>query len=479
MIALVVGVALVCGLGFAAYQFVGKPILEKQKRLRTLQDEVADLDATKDQVRAKNRRLVDLYKRSLPPDVEFAKREYDSLLVRLLDESDAPRGFIIKDESSKATSAAPLPRLNPENNADKTPAYTKVAFRIEMAKTNLDVVVNFLKRYYQLNLLHQITLLEMKREGTADLGKDGRPAGERDDLKVTIVTEAIIINGTPGRRSLLPIPPSNGAVLGGAGLWAMSESPAVGRNIVPQQFEPILAYKPARDYFLMQAKDPFHGSLPPPPAPVQKKAEVVVAPPPKPDFGQFIKFISLTHTTEGDEHAARVTVYDRINNEEYEITFTRSGEKLKPVVRKFYFIGDVKKGPLRSDTLDIDNSSMINKHSFKLWGLDGNDLIVSEKKVISADAGKVSAPGGGQDRSARGPRPTLPAPDPKAAVIGGAVAVPQAVEKYYRWGNGLRLSELVELTPKEAEKAVQRAQGSLIDRAAAEVNANPMATSGR
>lgn len=468
MLALVFGTLLLAGGGFAAYQVVGKPILDKKKRLATLEEEALAVEDRLTDVRLKNKRLTELYQRGLPGDVEFAKREYDSLLYKMLEEAGAPRGFIVKDESAKVSSAAALPMLNPEVKADKTPAYTKVAFRIEMKRADLEAVTEFLKRYYRLNLLHQITFLEIKREGSADLTKDDRPAREREDLTVNIVTEAIIINGTPARRTLLPIPPSNGAALGGAGLWAMTQTPAVGRSIVPHQFEPALAFKPTRDYFLMAAKDPFHGALPVPKPPVVKKDEVVVVPP-KPDYSEHIKYSTLFRTTDGDEQSVEILVRDQINNEDYELTLTQAGERVKAVVRKYYFIGGVKKKPVRSDTLDIDNSSMSTKHSFKVHGLDGNALILSEKAVPKA------AEPAKDGRPARGPRPA----DPMAAVVGGMAAVPQAVERFYRWENGQKLNEIVELTGKEAEKAVQRAQAGLFDRAATDPAADPMAASGK
>jgi hypothetical protein len=480
---LALGVLGVGGVGFAAYSFGVKPVLAKREQLKTLQGEVEWKQESKEKVQRSNQqRLKEYHARSLPGgEVEFSWREYQLLIERLLDEAKAPpRGYTIQRDAAHA-SVAGVPLLNPDDKKDKTPAYTKIAYKVEMKRVSLDVVTEFLARYYRSNLLHQITLLEVKRDGQVDLGEDKRPHPERDDLNVTLITEAMILNGAPARKTILAIPPSNGAVLGGASLWAMEQTPSVGRTITPQWFEPILANKPARDYLLVAARDPFHGTLPvpPPPAPPPVKVEQVI--PPKPDYGDLIYYTTKYKRYEGAEQSAELCIRDKINNEDYEIFLTQSGERVKVVVKKFYFVGGKKKLADRGDLLEIANSSMRNKHKFTVYGLDDDAIIVGEKPSGLAELVKGAEPprddrngGGGRPGSGpgrgNGPKTPLPPADPKAAVLGGAGAVlaPRA-ERFYRWEYGQPLNKLVELQGKEAEKAVQRAQSSLF--AAAPVDA--------
>ena len=467
MMVLVLGALFLGGLGFAAYTLAVKPLIVKQKSLTNLAGEVVELNGEKLVVEERNQRLKDLYKRSLPPDPNFAKQEYGSLLIQLLEEANA-RGFSVDYDAGKSENKTGIPFLNPDNRLDKTPIYQRVVFSIHMKRTSLSVVMDFLKNYYKLNLLQQITMLEIKRDGSVDLQKDDRTANERTDLTVNITTEAIILNGTPTRKTLLYIPDANGAVLGGAGLYDMRETPSVGRDIVPYAFEKQLAAN--RDYLLIQAKDPFHGSLPPPPAPTPPPAVVVQVTPPKPDYSPFIRYSTLFRTTEGGEHTADVLIRDQINNEDYAITLTQSGEKVKVLVKKWYFIGPKAKLAGRGEELEISNAVMRTAHKFKVYGLDGDALIIGEKPSGLDSFAKTpdtkAIPGGVRPgRNMPGAtRVILPPPDPKAAVVGGLVVTAPQQEKIYRWENGRKLNEIVELKGKEADKAIQRAQSGFLDR---------------
>ena len=204
---------------------------------------------------------------------------------------------------------------------------------MEIKHTDLGVVTDFLARYYKTNLLHQITLIEVKRDGQPDLSEDKRAWKERDDLHVTLVSEAIVLNGAPERRTILAIPTANGAALGAAGLWTMEQNPSVGLAITPQVFEQVLANKPARDYLLIAAKDPYHGTLPKPQPKLQPVERTDPIIPPKPDYGEHILYTTMFGTSDGSEQTAELTIRDKINNEDYEITLSRSGEKVKAVVK--------------------------------------------------------------------------------------------------------------------------------------------------
>jgi hypothetical protein len=480
MMVLVLGVLLLGGLGFAGYTLLAKPILDKQKNLRAATAQVDEMEADRDTVMVRNQRLTQLYQRSLPGgDVQFAKQEYDAILLQLLQESNAPRGFNLEFDQGKSANTTGIPMLNPEVRQDKTTTYQRLVFKIGLKQASLSMVMDFLKRYYRLNLLHQITLLEIKRDQGVSLNKDERNVNERNDLTVNITTEAIILNGTPARKTLLAIPDANGAVLGGAGLFDMKETPSNGREVMPTQYEQIIAKfnNQERDYKVIAAKDPFHGTLPVPPPPEEKKAAPIIVAPPKPDFSGSIWYSSLFRTTAGDEHKATVFIRDIANNEDYTLELTQSGERLKVVVEKYEFNSHKidptkrKERMYRQDTLEISKYTMRTKHLFTVYGLDGDALIVGEKPTGLSAASKADeprGPNGARTTPGRGgpssPRPVLPL-DPKAAVVGGLVVTAPQKERIYRWENGKKLSEIMELKGTEAEKAVQRAQSSLLDRA--------------
>jgi hypothetical protein len=488
---LVLAVLALGGAGFAAFTFGVKPILAKKKELQDLTVEVEVKHDQQQKVARENKKRLDEYNlRSLPPNMEFSRREYQSLLYKTLEQAHAPNSVTVSWDAAKANPAG-IPQLYPEDKKDKTPIYTKVAYKIEMKKVDLGIVTDFLKRYYDLNLLHQITFFEIKREGSVDLGQDKRHWEQRDDLTVTIVTEGMMLNGAPARNTLLPVSPSYGAVVGGYAWYGMGQSTRIGQQLGAHPFEQVTS---KRNFYDLAARDPFHGSLYDPPPPKIEAIAEPPPPPPKPDYSEFIQYTMGIKTTEGNEHTARVTIRDKINNEDYELELMQIGEKLNVVVRKFWFIGGKKQTPTRSDMLEISHTSMSNKHKFKVYGLDGDSLILGEKPSGLAELTKAAggsgsgfggpgggfggpgAGGGGRGGGRGGPsvRTPLPPADPQAAILGGygAVTAPRP-EKIYRWKDGDTLNKIVELKDKEAEKAIQRAQSSLIS--TAESATDPMA----
>ncbi len=489
LMVLVLGVLLLGGVGYAAYALVAKPVLEKQRQVTALQDEVDGLEDAKAGVELRNsRRLNELHQRSLPGGgADFARQEYDAVLYRLLQESNVPAGFTLDHDDAKSKNTTGIPFVNPTDPKDKTLAYQRLAFKIGMKRASLQVVTDFLKRFYRLNLLHQVTFLELKRDGAIDLGKDDRWFTQRTDLTVNIHIEAIILNGTPARKVLLSIPTENVAVLGGAGLWAMQQTPSAGRSVVPPEFEPLLANKPPRDYLLIAARDPFHGSLPVPDPPQEKKPPPVKVEPPKPDRSTEIYYSTKFGTTEGTEETVQLLIRDKFNNEDYEISLAQRGERVAAVVKKFEFNAH-KIDPTKrktqlerwDDKLEIAKYTMSTKHNFRVYGLDGDALVVGEKPSGLAELAKAAGDspaafdgpgrtpprnggGGAPSATRRGP---LPPPAPEAALLGGLAVTAPRPEKIYRWNHGDPLSKIVELKGKEAETAVRRAQTSLLDRAA-------------
>ena len=443
-------------LGASVYLLV-LPMLEQRRINRALEAENVELRDNFERQQTKNKRtMATLLPRSLPADLDLGKREYESALGRLLTESKVPAGFTLRE---KAPDAKGIPEL-----AKNRPAYTKIAFTITMSKVDIGTVMAFLKRYYDLNLLHQITTFTVKRDDNSKITDDNRPAKDRTDLNVTLVTEAIMLDGAPSRKTLLPAPISGGSVLGGAGLYALENySAQIGRGIAPYPLVKVLATA-VRDYAAVTARDVLHGKLPAPP-PIKPPAPVKPPdppPPPGPDISPYIRLVSIVKSSDGSAH---VELTDLWNNFDFEINLTQTGEKLiAKAIRyrkekqsdKFPNGRVVDEGFPGGGMLAFSDEKSRTKHLFKIYGIDGIALILSE--TAGVEPKPASKPGFG--------KPTKPPVDPRPAILGGfsaaATSLPK-IEKFYRWEVGVPLKDIKELKPEEAQKAILRALGGLLE----------------
>lgn len=249
---LVAGIVAAAG-GFVGYQFVYSPLQAKSGEAAQLEQETRDLGAKLKQFQKDAKRLAEAKRRSLPADPSVAAREYYAAIQQLLVDAKVAAGFVISPSSADNRTTPVL--------AGKTPAYTKVILNVEFKKADMWQVHDFLTGYYKLNLLHQITALNIKTDD--DTGGAARKAGGRNDLTVTLTTEGIILDGAEPRQTLVTVPLGFAAVGGFAGHSAVSLTPEAGRGINPIQFVPVLATKP-RDYTWIVFKDIFHGPYPKP-----------------------------------------------------------------------------------------------------------------------------------------------------------------------------------------------------------------------
>ncbi|MDB5307518.1 MAG: hypothetical protein JWO38_1720 [Gemmataceae bacterium] len=264
---LLIGLILLGVGGVGGYMLVYEPVQRKWAEAAKLEEEVADLDGKLAQAGKDVPRLADARRRSLPPDQTLSRREYGEMMSRLLLRANVPLGFRVTERSPDA---AGVPLL-----AAKKPAYTRVVYEIAFEKADMWAVHDFLAAYYKLNLLHQITALEIKTD-TAQTGTQRKAAPDRKDLSVKVTTEAIVLDGAEPRRTLLPVPTAFAAAGGFAGYHALALTPEAGRGLTPVQLAPVLS--PARrDSTLIVQNDIFHGPLPPPPPlQVEKIADVSV-----------------------------------------------------------------------------------------------------------------------------------------------------------------------------------------------------------
>ncbi len=245
---------MVLGVGGAGgYLLVWSPLEKQREAELALQTEIADLETNERAQLANAKKLANARTRSLPADLDLARNEYVVALGRLLDTAGAPKGYTISAKQESSTNSKQVPEISKGK-----PVYTRIVCTVQVKKADMWVVKDFLKGYYDLGLLHQITHFSIKKEDEG--AKNG---AKRNDLTVDLTTEAIIVDGAENRRTLLRIPNAYGAA-GGGGLYAaMTSQKEYGRGIAPQVLNSVLAK--GRDYSLIVLKDPFNGPLAPPP----------------------------------------------------------------------------------------------------------------------------------------------------------------------------------------------------------------------
>ena len=435
--ALLGGVLVLAVAGFVGYFFVYEPLQGKSAQADALALEVADQEAKLLKVRKELPRYQLAVRRSLPANVDQSRQEYDAVVTQLMRDAKVPRTSLTV--KPKAVEGKAAPELSP-----KRPAYTRVGLEVTLTKVSLATVIDVLKRYYQLNLLQQITKFSVKK---SDQAKDAVPprgslVADRADLDVTLVTEAIILDGAETRRSLLPVPLGFGAVGGGAGLQTLEQSPGPARGLTPLQLVRTLA-STDRDYSLLLVKDVFHGPPPPPPPPAVAKE----APPPKEDTSAFIRVTGLGRNPDGSGTAV---IEDLASKQEYVVDLAWVNAKLTPAVTKFYYsIKGAKKSYEAEPNLDIGEASSGTSRQFRVVGFAEDGLVLGD---LSATApAKKPSPGGSR------PRPGSKTPakvSTPAEAEGGASA-----ERVYLWKLGQSLDQAAELTGEARDKALRFAQG--------------------
>lgn len=248
--------------GVGGYMLVYQPIQQKHALADQLEGDILKLDAQAAQMRKDLPRLAQTKRRSLPPDENLAHFEYAVMMDRILRQANVPPGFSVTPVASKSSAdVRSIPQL-----AGKKPAYTKVVTAIEFRRADMWNVVDFLKAYYKLDVLHQITHFSIERDEDPGSGAARNQASDnRKDLTVKLTSEAIILDGAEKRRTLLPVPEAFAAVGGIGGYGAILVNPEIGRGITPLQLTPVLATA-NRDYSFVVLHDLFHGTLPKPPS---------------------------------------------------------------------------------------------------------------------------------------------------------------------------------------------------------------------
>lgn len=272
---LIGAIVLIAAVG-GGYLFVWQPLQRQGAAEATLNQEIADLEGQVKAQRVTKQKLDVARVRSLPADEALAKREYFVALERLVDGAGVPKGYTITPKAVDNSA-----RAVPEISKGK-PIYTKIAYELVLKKVDMWMVKDFLEHYYRLGLLHQVTSISIKK----DDDNSAKNSNRRNDLTVTLTTEAILVDGAENRHTLLPVPTAFAALGGGALYKAMTATPEAGRGVRPPLQVPVLATSD-RDYSVIVRKDPFNGPLPlepePPPFRVAKIGDVKIEPDKRPD----------------------------------------------------------------------------------------------------------------------------------------------------------------------------------------------------
>ena len=157
--------------------------------------------------------------------------------------------------------------------------YSRLTFTVR-AQGDLAAIVEFLERFYEAPILHQIKNIALQRPQT--VGPQQRP----NDLECNLTIEALIVTGVENRPQLLPNVPSRLLVLdtvaalggGPTGLavaaWAAGPGGPLGPGMLAE---------PERDYTAVAARNIFFGRQ--------------AMPARSNEYGDVLRFIHLTDIT--------------------------------------------------------------------------------------------------------------------------------------------------------------------------------------
>jgi hypothetical protein len=251
-ILLVAGIMLGGG-ALLGYMFVYTPLQEKWAQSRGLETEIGKLDEQLASLNKLKPRIAEMKRQSLPADadLEKTKLKYQQMLEQLRPTGLATTGDY-KVSFSKQQPTSGTPEIAP-----KKAAYTRLEFIVKIDNANIWQVVDFLTRYYQVDLLHQITELRITRAN--------KPTEARTQLDVYMTCEALIVDGAEPRSTLFPVSSAVAAIGGYRAVEAVINKPELTRRILPQSPTPVLASR-GRDYSLIVRNDMFYGMLPKPEA---------------------------------------------------------------------------------------------------------------------------------------------------------------------------------------------------------------------
>jgi hypothetical protein len=193
---LLLGALVVVAVGFLFYQLYLSPLKEHNEAITDLNDRIDRRDQELRDINKKKKQLEDWRKLSLPRDVNFAWLEYEKYLSGLIKECEfaADSTVLAKPPDSKGSPAL----------RTKQPIYTRLEFNIS-GRATLAHLVSFLERFHRTPLLHRIKSMTIQRPATGG-GPAGAAQQQKDELRLDLTVEALIVDGAENRKTLLPGP---------------------------------------------------------------------------------------------------------------------------------------------------------------------------------------------------------------------------------------------------------------------------------
>ncbi|MFL5343109.1 MAG: hypothetical protein ACJ8F7_23505 [Gemmataceae bacterium] len=310
------------------WQFVLRPIQQKDKLKLSLTNDI-DNDQFALQEFEKNKAGLKLMKKmSLPANVDDARSKYSEELQKMLRNAKfAADQYSVNPKQLERLAGGP---------AAKKPPFTRLQFDVTAHGTE-ENLVDFLSHFYSTPLLHRIRTLNIQRSLTATTTiQPGMRGGaeQRNILDVTLLIEALIVDGAEDRKTLLP------------------------EGITP----PKHLARGDDKYATIAHRDIFFG-----PARVTTTKEVD---PEKVDAMEWISFDGVFHTPSG----STATLYEALHNYWFEIYCGTDG---KATVRTYWYRKDKKEYGPAAQELIIKGDQGEELDRYKIERIDGSDLLMS------------------------------------------------------------------------------------------------------
>jgi Tfp pilus assembly protein PilO len=366
----------VFGLGFLSYQFVLSPLLDKNRQIAARKADIAQLEADILSVQLEKKKFEASRQQSLPADVGLAREQYGNLLEKIC-------------RRSELTNELKISQADPDNKsvpmlAPKKPAYTKLTYELT-AKGELYNLVDFMRHFYRLPLLHTIKKMNLQRPSEAR-------ARDRKELDISLTIEALVLDNVPDRATLLPVVRELALMSGSAAQTGFNLQVVATGKGDPVSPTGILSDS-AREYLAIAGKDVFFG-------PAREKKERDKR------EDDISKFVTLTEVTGHEDGSCRAVFRDKLNNTDYVVTQEPSG---KLVVDTQYEVNGNRKSLRKGQEIVYGSEETQNKRAWRVRRICTTDHAVIVEKADRADK----------------PKPT------PAAVIGGGpgafVAVAEGV----------------------------------------------------
>lgn len=283
---------LVCG-GVMAHQLWWEPLKSRDQRIVTMRSEIDEKKATVAKAIERKKNLETYRTISLPRDVDLARLKYEEKLSAMIREAGFdPATITIQPKPPDAKSGPVIMK-------GQQPVYTRLEFIVDM-KGDLLSMVDFMEKFYQVQLLHKIRNLKMTRPS-------GNANNRSTDIDIKMTIEALVMEKAEQRKTLVPEKP-------------------------PELPSPLATAE--RKYPTIAGRNMFFG-------PAEVAAET-----PKPASPQFAEFIRFDGYSNGV-----ATLRDEYNNQEYSIRPRLDGDGYR--VEVTYLVNGRKRSLRSGKTLDI------------------------------------------------------------------------------------------------------------------------------